>query len=86
MRQERETLTADLSAPEVPRKHVVRPLSKLDSFVTDMSRTCDEIQEQIVDDAFRTEDPACLRDAEVIVERLDAMIDVLMAFQKEYVG
>jgi len=51
-----------------------------------MARTCDEIQEQIVDDAFRTEDPACLREAEVVVEKLDAMIDALMAFQREYVG
>jgi hypothetical protein len=70
----------------ITRKQVVHPLSKLDSFVADMARTCDEIQEQIVDDAFRTEDPACLREAEVVVEKLDAMIDALMAFQREYVG
>ncbi len=70
----------------VTRKQVVHPLSRLESFVTDMAATCLEIEEQIVDDAFRTEDPACLRQAEVIVERLDAMIDELMAFQREYVG
>lgn len=70
----------------ITRKQTVHPLSRLDSFVSDMARTCDEIQEQIVDDAFRTEDPACLRKAEEIIERLDGMIDALMEFQREYIG
>ena len=86
MRQERETLTADLSAPEVPRKRVVRPLDRLDSYLMDCETICFEMREQIQDDAYRVEDEACLRSAEVLVNRLDALIDDLMAFQKEWIG
>ncbi len=86
MRQERETLTADLSAPEVPRKHVVRPLSDLDSYLMDMETTCAEMREQIIDDAYRTEEAGCLRDAAALIARLDSVIDDLMAFQKEWIG
>lgn len=68
------------------RKHVVRPFDKLESFVTDMVATCLEIEEQIADEAFRSEDPACIRDAEVLAERLEVMVDALMEFQREYVG
>jgi len=64
----------------------VKPLSRLGSFVFDMEATCLEIEEQIAASAFRTEDAACLREAENLVARLDSMIDALMAFQKEYVG
>lgn len=68
------------------RKPVARPFDKLESFVTDMVATCLEIEEQIADEAFRVEDPACLRDAELLSERLDGMITALMEFQREYVG
>ena len=63
-----------------------KPLSQLESFVIDMAATCLEIEEQIADAAFRTEDPACVREAENLVARLDSMIDALMEFQREYVG
>lgn len=70
----------------ITRAQTVHPLLDLQNFCLDMARTCDEIEEQIVDDAFRTEDEDCLRAAAAIVERLDAMVTALMEFQREYVG
>lgn len=80
------TLTNFDPASLITRRQTVHPLSRLESFVSDMASTCIELEEMIIDDAFRTEDAACLRQADVIVQQLDAMIDALMAFRQEYVG
>lgn len=70
----------------VTRKKTVHPLSDLDSYLMDMESTCAEMQAQILDDAYRTEDGACLRDAAVLIGRINAVLDALMEFQREYVG
>ena len=67
-------------------KKAVHPLSDLGLYLEDVEATAREVQEQILDDAFRTEDAACLRDAEAIVSKLKTLLDDLGAFQREWIG
>ena len=85
-REARETTTADLSAPEVPRKRNIHPLSALDGMLIDMAAICDQVSEQIMGEEFATESAACLREAEIIRGELDALYDKITRFQAEYAG
>jgi len=64
----------------------VHPLADLASYLQDVEETAREMQEQILDEAYRTEDDACTREAAALVADMAALLEKMMKFEAEWIG